>query len=916
MFTLQQKHPTMKRSCRMSAMVLLLAVFCLTGAVVTADEPLLISADQIRSLQTQLDEASQSKSAARQKLALRRVIRACDEVLESNKKATNRFEMLGVLFSSQQKLIGLDNSALNRRSFLETCRQLVTAPNEYAAIRLDADLLISQAELAQQGADPKTRAEALRPLVDRYRDTEVEGKVIRIAMLMALEFGDAGLVSYMRKVIAERLPGNLEMINFQRDKLAGQVFGAPFIGRFELSDGTPVCFPMDFLGKTTALYFWSKDNGGLEDLRELAVAWKSLKTDSDAADRYQFVSFNLDDLPDAGESMLRELDLNWPAIRLPDGRENPIYKTYVRGDPFKLTMAPTGYTAMFMSGAGSSGRGTKSKSGYERSLQSSLARVWTKPQYTSQFQSLLAGDFLVTDPEGDFDPAAPPEWKAVETGEAQPLQRGASAVPDDKLQAIQDCFVKAPERYRLTSEQARANYEKADALCRQVIADYPNATDLWMVRNRRIVALMGLWKVEGSPARFTDALKEAEHALENGYPDGTDLIARLCVARQKLRDPDQDCASVISQFVSQQPTVATADAVAALLALEISERRLHEKYRRASLDQHADTPMVWNATSFLLDRYHRYWMYQPPFVAGWTYGRRQGHFLAIGTPEDATRTIQLELKTLDGKTLRIPEGSSPAVDSEPVLDSERGVDSEEDEGKWTIIEFRPDAETVPHLARYGTFTKERPVDDVQQFLVILNEDVDAAREACAKRLAEQQKRKQAPDHFQTMLVVGGMKNPVVQRLGIIADGVKPDILIIRPDGTIAAFLSGMTMISQHGNALQNLLEWQDEKAVDDALARGDLELAKRLAFTYAPVQQPVDPKQKTKSTQKVGLPHLRARTKVSMAMGDMEAAKADVQEVYLEVNRKAGWLSMRTQKLEEIEKLKATIIGASETQAE
>jgi len=898
MSTKYQKHPTMNRSHRMSMIALLLAVFCFTGGVVTADEPPLISEANITSLQTQLDEATQSKSSARQKLALRRVIRACDEVLESNTKASNRFEMLGVLFTSQQKLIGLDNSALNRRSFLETCRQLVTAPNEYAALRLDADLLISQAELAQQGADPKTRAEALRPLVDRYRDTEVEGKVIRIAMLMALEFGDAGLISYMRNVIAERLPGNLEMINFQRDKLAGQVFGAPFIGRFELSDGTPVCFPMDYLGKTTALYFWSKDNGGLEDLRELAEAWKKIKTDSDAADRYQFVSFNLDDLPDAGESVLRELDLDWPAIRLPDGRENPIYKTYVRGDPFKLTMAPTGYTAMFMSGAGSSGRGTKSKSGYERSLQSSLARVWTKPQYTRQFQALLAGDFLVTDPEGDFDPATPPEWKAVVAGDAdqvQPLQRGASVVPDDKLQAIQDCFVKAPERFRLTSEQTQANYEKADELCQQVIDEYPDATDLWMVRNRRIVALMGLWKVEGSPARFADALQEAEHAIEKGYPDGTDLIARFCVARQKLRDPDQDFPRVISQFVSQQHKVATANAVAALLALEISERRLHEKYRRASLDQHADTPMVWNATSFLLDRYHRYWMYQPPFVAGWTYGRRQGHFLAIGTPEDARRTIQLELKTLDGETLRVPEVT---------------------EGKWAIIEFRPDAETVPHLARYGTFTNERPIDDARQFVVILNEDVDAAREASAKRLAEQQKRKQAPDHFQTMLVAGGIQNPIVQRLGVLADGVKPDILIIRPDGTIAAFLSGMTMISQHGNALQNLIEWQDEKAVDNALDRGDLELAKRLAFTYAPVEQPVDPEQKKKPAKKVALPHLRARTKVSMAIGDLEAAKIDVQEVYLEVNRKAGWLSMRTQDLEETERLKAKIIGDSEPQPE
>ena len=32
-------------------------------------------------------------------------------------------------------------------------------------------------------------------------------------------------------------------------------------------------------------------------------------------------------------------------------------------------------------------------------------------------------------------------------------------------------------------------------------------------------------------------------------------------------------------------------------------------------------------------------MYQPPFVAGWTYGRRQGHFLAIGTPEAVFRCV-------------------------------------------------------------------------------------------------------------------------------------------------------------------------------------------------------------------------------------------------------------------------------------
>ena len=45
---------------------------------------------------------------------------------------------------------------------------------------------------------------------------------------------------------------------------------------------------------------------------------------------------------------------------------------------------------------------------------------------------------------------------------------------------------------------------------------------------------------------------------------------------------------------------------------------------------------------------------------------------------------------------------------------------------------------------------------------------------------------------------------------------------------------------------------------------------------------------------------------------DFDAAQADVQQVYLEVNRLAGWLSMRTLDLEETEKLKAAVLNASE----
>ena len=85
-------------------------------------------------------------------------------------------------------------------------------------------------------------------------------KVLRLAMVMALELGDSRLVTDIREMIEERFASDLEMIAFQRDKLGGQVFGAPFCGTFERSDGKTLRFPMDGLGRSTMFLFWSKEN--------------------------------------------------------------------------------------------------------------------------------------------------------------------------------------------------------------------------------------------------------------------------------------------------------------------------------------------------------------------------------------------------------------------------------------------------------------------------------------------------------------------------------------------------------------------------------------------------------------------------------------------------------------------------------
>jgi hypothetical protein len=195
----------------------------------------------------------------------------------------------------------------------------------------------------------------------------------------------------------------------------------------------------------------------------------------------------------------------------------------------------------------------------------------------------------------------------------------------------------------------------------------------------------------------------------------------------------------------------------------------------------------------------------------------------------------------------------------------------------------------------------------------LDDDADAARKLLKEKAEELKKRKRKPSTIPTLLVPGGMQNPIVRKLGILAEDTNLNILILRPDGSIAVALSGLAMAGK-GNVMQNVIESHDEKMVDDALARKDLDEAKRLAFAHAPLKDPTPKGKKKKKSDKISIPHLRSRAKVYLAMGKFEAAQADIQEVFLKVNTVAGYISMRTDELEEAEALKATISTALKKQ--
>ena len=108
---------------------------------------------------------------------------------------------------------------------------------------------------------------------------------------------------------------------------------------------------------------------------------------------------------------------------------------------------------------------------------------------------------------------------------------------------------------------------------------------------------------------------------------------------------------------------------------------------------------------------------------------------------------------------------------------------------WTINHFaiqsqRPRPGTFFEQGQdfLGTFDffggwHECPIDNVNLLTAVLNDDAEVTR-----KILEARKR---PEPFPTMLVPGGMQNPIVRKLGLVPEKNRPNLLFLRPDGSIA-----------------------------------------------------------------------------------------------------------------------------------
>lgn len=721
----------------------MLIVLC---AAITARSPAQapIPDAEIAALWQQLSQPTDANdSQVGRRRALKNIVRQAAKLIRETPEAPNRFEVLGLILQSQKRLLAMENSERNRTALFTTCEKLAQAPDDYAKSRLEADLLLSEKQLSERNATLAERAEALAAMLERYRDTAAEAKSLLMAALIVQKLDARDLERAIHFALDERFSDDHEVIEFRREHLRISRLDVSFTGAFERLDGTELRFPSDALGHMCLMVFWSTHKHGYDAYLEKAEAQLE-----QFPGLIRVFSFNVDGLPDGGESILREHGLEWTVMRLPGGREHQAYRTYAQGDPVSVLVNEYGFAVI------------RPEIVHGRMAAVEEHRV-SEDRYTAQLQSLFIGDFLVP--------------------------KGVLGVPP-----MRDCFVAPPFRYRLTRKEALANYTKAAALCADAVkrleADdaHPGGEKL---RNARIVALLGMWSLACEPKYLTEALQEADTVLEEELPAEDAVVPRFCRARAALRNNPEAPESIVSGFLAEcggDDAPASALAAACVLALEAKSRELHEELRNRFLSQHSDNPDLFAFTAFLRDRHHRYRLLN----ANHTRRERgtRSYIVNHGREPMTDPLPRIELARLDGGRLILPDTTSDKITyllfveppADPGADFPTNLDRRGKPTRNDLLRAVMDDAAM--------LTASHVNQGIQFIAAFLTDDADHVRFLVEKNGWD----------CQAALVPGGLRNPMVRQLGIYSADRLPNVFVIRRNGTIAWQTSGYKYKAEFG----------------------------------------------------------------------------------------------------------------------
>jgi len=715
---------------------------CTAGALAALPIP---ESEMVALEQTLVQDGDQDTSPISARRTLKNSVRKGLALVDASPEASNRFDVLGIVFQCQKRLIAVDTTEQNRTALFETCEKLAMAPDTYAALRLEADILLSDRDLSAKDATLATRAEALAALIERYRGTSAEARSLLMGALIVQKLDAPELEDAILRTLNEDFADDAEVIEFRSKHLKASRMDVLFKGNFKRVDGVTLSFPSDTIGHMSLMVFWSKDNPAYENyfsrLKESLVPFPGI---------VDVFSINVDELPDGGESILREQGVDWTVLCLPEGRNSMAYRAYANNDLVAVLVNEYGMAVIRPAVV----------HGNMRIVD--LDRV-SDARYSAQLQSLFIGDFLV---QGQLTSNTP---------------------PTSVLQSIEESFLMYPFRYRFTANDALTHYTKMATLCAEALNQKPESPDARSIRDRRIIALLGMWNQACEPKYLEQAVTEAAAALSTTQPMGADVVPRFCLAKAALRMGDKNADTEVARFLDDcggSDAPASVLAAASILALEAKSKELHEQYRGLFLEKYADDPAFYAFTSFLRDRHHQYRLLKANHIRSeGDYPR--GHI--VHRALTFTNALpEIELKKLDGSPFILPKETNgkltyllfveppadPTADF-PVLMDPRGWVSEYD--------------YIRRVMRIASDLTESHVNkDIQFVTAFLTDDVDHVRFLV----------KTNAWNCQAVIVPQGLKNPMVRQLGILSADQIPNVFLLRRDGSVAWYSSGLRYQSE------------------------------------------------------------------------------------------------------------------------
>ena len=761
--------------------------------------------ESIQAFTSTLESMDIKLSSVRKRRAHKEFLRDLDKLLKKHPDAKNRYEVLYLSLKSKIQLLSLDKSDRTRKDLFETCTELSKAPVEFSNLRLDADLLLLERDMAQAKASMEERAKGMAQIIEQYRDSNAELKSLKTAVSMMdqlLLFEDK---NHYLKRIRQRFPDHHEAIAYLQKESTTDRLNVVFSGHFDRDDGPMIHFPHDRMGHPYIAVFWSR-----EDFNHKKLLSDIKNEQQLMPERFEVYSFNLDELPDSGASIIHEIGLDCTVMKLPQGIRNKTFITYATTSPSAIIINEYGRVILKPNQNNLSHHQDANKKTAPKDFTYPRP-VPSQPRFRMQVQSLFNGDFLV-----------------------QPNQHWFKHLNDTEInqrQNITSLLPQVPFRYRLSQQEAKDNYSNLLSLSSQSSQENVDQQQGSWIKSIKIISLLGMWGHTNLP-KYLDAAKiEADSILQNDDSKEAKLVARFCLAKIALREGQLSQKEIIDSFAQQSKKdqdSPTVNATALVLSLIANNVDLYEHHRKLFLESEAKEPYA--VLSFVRNRRHQHYLFQGNknyLSLNNTYKRIERRFIinhditSLTTPFPRSKFIRL-----NGEEMVFPSPNEDKITAVLFLEPPANGNLILKPSIYKAPKAVPlESSPTQHKKKKKKKPKPQPTGSgvIHQFSLLTKEHVNQGAKILLVFLGtdlEQIKALHEAYDFPAEVVMApsGLKNPIVRSLDLFSADNFPNTFLVRRDGTIAWSTTGLPFLVE-----PDKLFYQSYLAMRHHINRIDLE---------------------------------------------------------------------------------------------